>query len=94
MIVTGEPVENPPRPDRLPEAERAVLAVLVDHAGRVVTRRELARLAGLADRSQRRCDAALVVLRRHLGADSVHTVRGRGWMLDPSVVEVARTLLA
>lgn len=91
--MTGETVETSPRPDRLPDAERAVLAVLVDHAGRVVTRRELARLSGLADRSQRRCDAALVVLRRHLGADSVHTVRGRGWMLDPSVVDAARDLL-
>lgn len=78
---------------RLPEAERAVLSVLVDHAGRVVTRRELARLAGLADRSQRRCDAALVVVRRLLGADRVVTVRGRGWMLDPSALDDARALL-
>lgn len=92
--MTGTPVEHADRPDRLPDAERAVLAVLVDNVGRVVTRRELARLAGLADRSQRRCDAALVVLRRHLGADSVHTVRGRGWMLDPAVADTARALLS
>lgn len=91
--MSGEPTDTRSRADRLPEAERAVLTVLMDHAGRVVTRRELARLAGLADRSQRRCDAALVVLRRHLGPDSVRTVRGRGWMLEPSVGEAARRLL-
>jgi DNA-binding response OmpR family regulator len=92
--MAGNAVGNDPRPDRLPEAERAVLAVLIDHVGRVVTRRELARLAGLADRSQRRCDAALVVVRRHLGADSVQTVRGRGWMLDPACLDAARLLLS
>ena len=91
--MSGEPIDTRLRPDRLPEAERAVLTVLLDHAGRVVTRRELARLAGLADRSQRRCDAALVVLRRHRGPNSVRTVRGRGWLLEPAVVEAARTLL-
>lgn len=75
------------------EQERAVLDVLIRFSGRVINRHELARQSGLSDRSERRCDAILVGLRRHLGADSIRTVRSRGWILEPAALERARTLL-
>lgn len=62
-------------------AEAAVLAVLTDAGGRVVSRQELTRRAGLRDASPRRVDSVLVNLRRSLGHDAISTVRGRGWRL-------------
>jgi len=73
--------------------DRAVLAVLVGATGRVVSRHELARRSGLADRSERRTDAILVRLRRALGPGAIRTVRSRGWTLLPSSVDQARALL-
>jgi DNA-binding response OmpR family regulator len=64
-------------------SEAAVLAVLREANGRVVSRRELARRAGLRDASPRRCDSIVMQLRRHLETDSIRTVRSRGWALDP-----------
>ncbi len=55
--------------------------VLADHAGRVLSRAELARRAGIADLSARRCDSLIVGIRRQVGPDRVRTVRRRGWML-------------
>jgi DNA-binding response OmpR family regulator len=65
----------------LSRQEVAVLAALVHAGGRVVPRRELARRAGLAHASERRCDQLLVGLRATLGPHAVRNVRGRGWML-------------
>ena len=73
--------------------ERAVLAVLLSNRGRVVSRRELSRQAGLGALSERRCDGVIVALRRRFGADSVITVRSRGWMLAPTAETAASTLL-
>lgn len=81
-----------PSATRLGPAETAVLRVLVDRAGKVTGRRDLNRLAGL-DGSDRRCDAALVLVRRALGDGAVVTVRRRGWMLDPKSVGAAQILL-
>lgn len=73
-------------------AETAVLRVLVDRAGRVTGRHDLNRLAGL-DGSERRCDTALVIVRRVLGDGAVITIRRRGWMLREESVGAARALL-
>jgi DNA-binding response OmpR family regulator len=74
--------------------ERAVLSVLLANTGRVVSRRELSRQAGLAELSERRCDSILVGLRRRLGPDAIRTVRSRGWMLDEQTATRARQLLS
>lgn len=55
--------------------------VLTANRGRVLGRAELARRAGIADLSDRRCDSLIVGIRRQLGAERVRTVRQRGWML-------------
>jgi DNA-binding response OmpR family regulator len=83
-----------PRVYRLGEQEQTVLNVLLVNRGRVISRRELARRAGLATLSERRCDGLLVAIRRALGPDSVVTVRSRGWMLSPEAVERAGSLFA
>ena len=69
-----------------------MLGVLLDSRGRVVSRQELARRTGLTDRSERRCDAVLVQLRKLLGPDAIRTVRSRGWMLNHEATERAQTL--
>lgn len=71
-----------------------MLAALFANQTRVVSRRELARLAGLADLNERRCDSILVGVRRMLGPDSIITVRSRGWMLSPDAVPLAAEILA
>ena len=71
-----------PQPLSLSRPAVMVLAVLVERRGRVVTRDELARRAGLEHLSERRCDQLLVDLRRALGPTAVRNVRGRGWTLE------------
>ncbi|MFZ4719136.1 MAG: hypothetical protein ACOYMR_06910 [Ilumatobacteraceae bacterium] len=70
------------------------MAVLLANHRRVIGRRELARLAGMADLSDRRCDSVLVGVRRVLGPDSIVTVRSRGWMLAEHAVPLAEAFLA
>jgi len=67
--------------EHLTPQERAVYQVLVEHTGRVLSRYEIARGAGLGELSHRRCDSLLVGVRRAVGADRMVTVRRRGWML-------------
>ncbi len=62
--------------------ELIVLEILLQERGRVVGRAELARRAGLRSMSPRQCDKVLFRLRQALGAESIRSVRGRGWMLD------------
>jgi DNA-binding winged helix-turn-helix (wHTH) protein len=76
----------------LSESDLAVLRVLVDRAGRITSREDLNKLAGLSG-SQRRCEAVLVNLRRALGDGAIVTIRRRGWMLDNSVAAIAVTLI-
>jgi DNA-binding winged helix-turn-helix (wHTH) protein len=77
---------------RLGEQEQSVLSVLLANRGRVISRRELARRAGLANLSERRCDSLLVAIRRALGPSSVVTVRSRGWMLSDDAIDAASAL--
>ncbi|MGZ4674808.1 MAG: hypothetical protein ACXV5U_08440 [Ilumatobacteraceae bacterium] len=77
---------------RLGEQEQAVLGVLLANGRRVISRRELARRAGLANLSERRCDSLLVSIRRALGPQSVVTVRSRGWMLSDEAIDAASAL--
>lgn len=69
--------------------EFAVLVTLVEAGGRVVSRTELARRAGMQASSRRRPDSVLVALRQVLGADAVRNIRNRGWTLDPDAIEPA-----
>ena len=78
----------------LPPQESAVLRALITCSGRVVCRRELSRLAGIADLNDRRCDSLLVSIRKALGPESIRTVRGRGWMISHSAIDQATSLLA
>ena len=77
---------------RLGEQAQSVLSVLLVNRGRVISRRELARRAGLANLSERRCDSLLVSIRRALGPESVVTVRSRGWMLSDEAIDAASVL--
>lgn len=73
--------------------EMAVLQAFLDCEGRVISRLEIARRAGLVGLNSRRCDSILVALRRALGPEAIRTVRSRGWMLEPTVLDEARRLL-
>lgn len=79
--LTHDPMRDPHPLEHLTPQERAVFDVLERHAGRVLSRAELSRKAGIAELSTRRCDSLIVGIRRQLGADTVMTVRRRGWML-------------
>ena len=81
-------------PGVLSETDLSILRVLAGSKGRVVSRESILRLAGLDNVSARRADASLVVLRKVLGADSVITVRRRGWMLSEEVHKAAVELLS
>ncbi|MEO6714673.1 MAG: winged helix-turn-helix domain-containing protein [Mycobacteriales bacterium] len=61
--------------------EAAVYDALKAAPGRVLSREQLVRIAGLGDLSDRRVDSVLVGLRAALGSDSIITVRSRGWRL-------------
>ncbi|CAN5355071.1 hypothetical protein BH23ACT3_BH23ACT3_08340 [soil metagenome] len=67
--------------EHLTPQERAVYDVLATNSGRVLSRHEIARAAGIGDLSERRCDSLIVGVRRVVGPDRVRTVRRRGWML-------------
>jgi len=96
MDATPPTDPNEPTADslRLGPNELAVLQVFLESHNRVVSRTEINRRAGLAGMNERRCDSILVSLRRVLGAESIRTVRGRGWMLEIGAVERAHHLIA
>ena len=90
------PMDVPPVNSAAPlgTQELALLRALIDCSGRVVGRRELARLAGMSALHERRCDSLLVSIRKTLGSDSIRTVRGRGWILNVDNLEQATVLVA
>lgn len=77
----------------LAPTEAAVLQTLLAAEGRVVSRETIVRDAGLGHLSPRRTDAVIASLRRRMGAETLITVRQRGWMLTLAGAELARTLL-
>jgi DNA-binding winged helix-turn-helix (wHTH) protein len=77
----------------LSQTDLAVLKVLVESPDRIVGRETIVRRAGLDSVSMRRADASIVVLRRILGADSIITVRRRGWMLAAEFQAQATSLM-
>jgi DNA-binding winged helix-turn-helix (wHTH) protein len=77
MVETTDSVEYPPAP-----LDLHILRLLVESQGKIVGRDFLARQTGLESASARRVDASLVSIRRWIGADSLVTVRRRGWMLS------------
>ena len=81
-------------PGLISETDLSILRVLLDAKGRVVSRESILRLAGLDNVSARRADSSLVVLRKVLGADSIVTVRRRGWMLSDEAHKAAEILLS
>jgi DNA-binding response OmpR family regulator len=80
-------------PARLSGTERAVLDVLLHSPGRVVSRATILRRAGLDHCDERRCDSAIVSIRKVLGLESIITVRRRGWMLAECGIERAADLI-
>jgi DNA-binding response OmpR family regulator len=79
VVVVPEVVGSP----EVGEREAALLDALRSSGRRVVTRRELARAAGLREHP-RRVDVHLVNVRRMLSSEELINVRGRGWMLVPA----------
>jgi DNA-binding response OmpR family regulator len=68
----------------LTATEFAVLAVMLDNPGRVVSRRQLLAAAGHQAAGDRAADVHIAQLRAKLGpAVPIRTVRGAGYALDP-----------
>ncbi|WP_298426601.1 response regulator transcription factor [Rhodoblastus sp.] len=82
VLVSGAPV-------KLTSHEYRLLAYLMHHAGRVVSRTEI--VEHLYDQDFDRDSNTIEVfvgrLRKKLGVDVLHTVRGLGYVLEPDVVE-------
>jgi DNA-binding response OmpR family regulator len=81
----GEPRPAIPRLNpALTASESAVLAALTDHAGRVLSRRQLLAAAGRQGAGDRAADVYIAQIRAKLGpAVRIRTVRGAGYALDP-----------
>jgi two-component system response regulator MtrA len=68
----------------LTATEFAVLAAMMDHPGRVLSRRRLLAAAGRQAAGDRAADVYILQLRAKLGpAAVIRTVRGAGYAMDP-----------
>jgi DNA-binding response OmpR family regulator len=88
MVETTDSAYSP-----LTALEIQILRLLMESPGKIVGRDFLARQTGVDSTSARRVDASLVAIRRWLGADSLVTVRSRGWMLNDGGHVAAEILL-
>ncbi len=71
-------------PVPLTATEFAILAAMMDHPGRVLSRRALLAAAGRPAATDRAADVYIVQLRAKIGpAVAIRTVRGAGYVLDP-----------
>jgi DNA-binding response OmpR family regulator len=69
---------------KLTATEFAVLAALLDHPGRVLSRRQLLAAAGHPAAGDRAADVYIAQLRAKIGsAGVIRTVRGTGYAIDP-----------
>ena len=72
------------QPVKLTATEFAVLAALLDHPGRVLSRRQLLAAAGHPAAGERAADVYIAQLRAKLGpAGVIRTARGAGYAIDP-----------
>ncbi len=72
------------RPVKLTTTETAVLAALLGHQGRVLSRRQLLAAAGRPAAGDRAADVVIAQLRAKVGgACVIRTVRGAGYAIDP-----------
>jgi DNA-binding response OmpR family regulator len=79
----GKPFPPDPLGPHLTVTESAVLAALMDHPGRVLSRRQLLAAAGRPAAGDRAADVYIAQLRAKLGpAVQIRTVRGIGYALD------------
>ena len=93
--VLADPGESRPSAPRLAPTltatESAVLAALMDHPGRVLSRRQLLAAAGHHAAGDRAADVYIAQLRAKLGpAVTIRTVRGVGYVLDAAVAQQPR----
>ena len=77
---------------RLTGGEAALLAALARKPNEVLSREEIAAALGMDDSGERAIDVQVTRLRRKIEADPreprfLHTVRGRGYVLKPGIVE-------
>ena len=75
---------------RLTGGEAALLGLLAQHAGDVLTREAIAQELGMDEAGERAIDVQVTRLRRKVEADPreprfLHTVRGRGYVLKPGI---------
>ncbi len=72
------------QPVKLTATEFAVLAALLDHPGRVLSRRQLLAAAGRPAAADRAADVYISQLRAKIGpAAVIRTARGAGYAIDP-----------
>ena len=72
------------RPVKLTATEFAILAALLDHPGRVLSRRQLLAAAGHPAAADRAADVYISQLRAKIGsAAAIRTARGVGYAIDP-----------